>query len=157
MNVTQTLNIISLKGPPRAYKTYKIVAPLATHWRKATCAEFECEAFRIGWNTIVPADSAGAQWIRSGQSGRQFTERQATDEHDVLLIGMTCFMFSPGQEGFAGPQHEHRISLERDPFFIVGAGDYQRGSLRNKRRHANGSDWVDDFATHQDRIAKERN
>ena len=66
--------------------------------------------------------------------------------------GLTVFTFEPGQDCFA----QHRVPLERDPLFLVRGGDW-RGNPTGLQpyRHHRGEDWVDDFADHQDRIARQ--
>lgn len=128
---------------PEAYKTYQIVAPVATHFRPATCQEMECAGYTRGWRTTVLPDSSQAQYIRHS-SGRKFTSEMNAD-------GTVTFTFPPGQMCFRAA--EHRVSLEREPFYVVRGGDFRgnpRGipSIRRK-----STEWVDDFATHQQSIA----
>jgi hypothetical protein len=126
-------------------KTYGFASPLATHWRRATCAEVECGGYTHGWKTIVPADSEQAQYIRA-MSGRHFTEKQGD------APGLAEFTFSPGQMCFRAA--DHRMPLERPPLFVVRDGDWRGNPTGNSRRHVSADDWVDDFRTHQDRIAQ---
>lgn len=163
MSITQPMvNRPTPQAPVWAYKTYVIKAPLRTHWRKATCAEYACRAFREGWKSVVPSDSPQAQYIRA-RSGRHFTEYPAvqydeTTGQEVPLIGMTCFDFPPGQQGFAGPEHDgHRIPLERDPLFIVRDGDHRGNPTGFRRQHTKPEFWVEDFATHQQHRADLKN
>lgn len=150
------------KAPSWAYKTYVIKAPLRTHWRKATCKEVECKAFRKGWKTVVPVDSPQAQYIRT-MSERIYKEYPAvshdeTTQAEVPLVGMTCFDFPPGEQPFASPEHDnHRIPLERDPLFIVRGGDYRGNPTGYRRRHTKPEFWVEDFAIHQQHRADLQN
>jgi hypothetical protein len=149
------------KAPSWAYKTYVIKAPLRTHWRKATCKEVECKAFREGWKTVVPVDSPQAQYIRA-HAGRAYTETRATHHdsqgNELPLVGMTCFDFPPGEQPFASEEHDnHRISLERDPLFIVRGGDYRGNPTGYRRRHTKPEFWVEDFANHQQHRADLQN
>jgi hypothetical protein len=128
---------------PEAYKTYQILAPKQTHTREASCHEVECDGYKHGWKTIVPDTSPQALYIRT-RSGRAF---------DTALRpgGLVEFTFYPGQTCFRAS--EHRISLEREPFYRVLGGDHRgnpRGTAPVQRR---ASEWVDDFATHQQKIA----
>jgi hypothetical protein len=131
-----------------AYKTYEIAAPLPSHFRPGTCAEVDCEHYLRGWQTAIDESSnlgqAQAYHIRQ-RAGRAYTE--ARGEH-----GLTVFTFPPGQPCFRAG--EHRVSLERDPLFLVRGGDW-RGNPRGvpTRQHASAEDWRDDFGEHQDRIA----
>jgi hypothetical protein len=134
--------------PAQAYKTYQIVQPLATHWRPATCEEAECGAYERGWKTAVDETTElgqrQAHYIRK-LAGRRFVEERHPE-------GMTAFVFQPGQRCFA----QHQVPLEREPFYFVRGGDW-RGNPTGVQpyQHRRGDDWVEDFATHQDRIARQ--
>src|SRR5258708_243616 len=101
---------ISPAIPAHAMKTYQVVMPLATHYRPATCAEYECEAYLYGWQTIVPADSPAAEYIRHDRTRRHVEERQPG--------GLTCFTFGPGQQGFAGTEADHKLPDGRPERFL---------------------------------------
>lgn len=130
--------------PASAKKTYSIKAPLATHWRKATCAEIACGGYENGW--VSPIDETTergqrqAHYIRA-LSGRQFTEE--TSEQ-----GLTLFTFEAGQTCFT----PHEVPLDMPELFIVRDGDL-RENRGNVRVHQRPEDWADDFATHQQKIA----
>lgn len=133
--------------PAANYKTYQILAPRLTHWRDATCAEVQCAAHVKGWTTVADERTdlgmGHAYYIRK-QSGRAFKESR--DEH-----GMTVFVFTPGQRCF---RSNHQVRIERPEIYVVKGGDW-RGNPRgiDPRIHARPSEWVDDFAGHQDRLA----
>jgi hypothetical protein len=135
--------------PAAAFTTYAIAAPLATHWRAATCAEVDCPAYLRGWRTHVdPATDRGAaqaHYIRA-DSGRRFVEDR--DEHGQLL-----FTFESGQTCFA----QHRAPLEREPIFVRRGGDWRGNPLGDQLLHQRAADWLDDFATHQQRVADAHN
>ena len=134
---------ISPAIPAHAMKTYQVVMPLATHYRPATCAEYECEAYLYGWQTIVPADSPAAEYIRHDRTRRHVEERQPG--------GLACFTFGPGQQGFAGTEHDHKLPNGRPERFIERGGDW-RGNPRREQRELRPDDWVDSFANHQDKL-----
>lgn len=146
MNIIPSVNRITPQLPVTAMKTYGLRAPLRSHWRKATCAEVDCESYRNGWMTTVSNDSRAAYYIRK-ESGRSFTETS-------LDGGRVIFTFGPGQTCFASD--EHVVRLEREAFYVVREGDW-RGNPRphtaGNRTHVRAEDWVDDFATHQGRLA----
>lgn len=131
-------------GPVQAYKTYELRAPHTTHFRKASCAEVECEAWRNGWVTSIDVNTAlggqQANYIRL-HSGRVFTVAE--------LNNLVAFTFSPGQECF----REHHVPLEREPFYVVRGGDWR--ATVGGGRNLSAVNWVDDFATHQERIKTE--
>lgn len=128
-----------------AYKTYQLIAPISTHFRRATCAEVDCPGYLNGWRTTLAADDERCDYIRR-HSGRRFTEERTAD-------GMVTFHFSPGQMCFRAG--EHVKSLEREPLYIVRDGDHRGNPTGHRRLHVNGADWIDDFGTHQQRIADE--
>jgi hypothetical protein len=143
-----------------AYKTYSVSAPLATHWRVATCGEVGCPREEFGWTTVVlEADDLGqaqAHYIRTS-SGRKFTESRRED-------GMTVFEFPPGQRCFSTLVRDGRVvsghpkRIERPELFIVRDGDW-RGNPRGTSPlvHSGPESWVDDFATHQQTLADAAN
>ncbi|UOZ10546.1 hypothetical protein [Amycolatopsis sp. WQ 127309] len=131
--------------PAHAKKTYSIIAPRATHWRKATCDEVDCEAQEFGWASAIDETTdlgqRQAQYIRT-LSGRRFGEHRNS-------AGLTIFEFAPGQQCFTA----HEVPLGRPELFVVRGGDTRGWTNEGNRVHANGEDWVDDFATHQQKIA----
>jgi hypothetical protein len=136
--------------PPRlpilAYDTFEVRAPLATHFRPATCAEADCPAHLKGWTSRIDETTElgqqQAHYIRK-QSGRRFTETRET-------AGLTVFAFESGQTCFA--TGKHRVRLEGKPeIYLVRQGHWQ-GARQPARKHANGADWLEQFATHQDRL-----
>lgn len=137
--------------PSQHFKTYEIIAPLQTHFRKATCAEVECPGYVNGWVTRVPAGSQAEQYIRSGSSGRRFHESTGYSE---LAEGVAEFMFPPGQQCFASDKH--RVPLEREPFYIARGGDARGNPLRERRVHTRAADWQEDFAGHLDRVRQSK-
>ena len=134
---------ITPAGPVRAYQTYQITAPLATHWRTATCTEVDCDAHLRGWSTTVDvATELGARqatYIRM-HAGRAYTVTEAGT--------LVTFMFPGGQQCF----RTHRVPLGRPEIYTVRGGDW-RGSTGLVRRHADAQDWVDDFGEHQEQLA----
>jgi hypothetical protein len=130
--------------PASAKKTYSIKAPQATHWRKASCAEVECQGQEHGWVSLIDETTElgqrQAQYIRT-LSGRQFKEERSEQ-------GLTAFTFEPGQTCFT----EHEVPLGKPELYIVRDGDLSR-SLGNLRVHTRAQDWAEDFATHQQTIA----
>lgn len=131
-------------GPPQAYLTYAMTAPLRTHWRRATCAEFECASYLNGWLTVLPSDDARCDYIRQA-SGRRFTECAAE-------AGMTEFRFEPGQVCFG--ESDHRVPVGRPPLYVVRHGDWR--AWKPLRRHGDADGWVNDLYEHEQQLAKAR-
>lgn len=126
----------------RTHKAYSLAAPLRTHFRKARCEEVECKHNREGWTyNVAMLDEELIRAIRV--SGRRYKE--------VQYQGSTYWVFVPEQQCFA----EHTIRLDREPFYFV-TPNAKNLIVPAAKQHANGDNWVDDFATHQDRIKTER-
>ena len=138
------LNRIDPVGPVQAYKTYEIASPISTHYRDGTCEEADCDGYLYGWQTGVDeATDLGqrqAHYIRK-LSGRRYVERRTE-------IGLTAFTFDAGQQCFA----THKVPLERPEFYVVRDGDWRQ--LGRPQLHSGPDAWVNDFAEHQDRIAR---
>jgi hypothetical protein len=135
--------------PASAMKTFQVSSPIATHFRPATCAEVECEAYRHGWATMadesIEQGQRAAYYIRH-DSGRRFTERRSE-------LGITVFTFEAGQRCFGSDTH--RVTLERPELFVIREGDW-RGNPRGVEPEIvpRAADWVDRFADHQSKIVK---
>ncbi len=129
--------------PAEHMKTYRIAAPLATHWRPATCAEVECDHYVHGWQTIVPADSPAAEYIRHDRTRRHVEERQAG--------GLAAFSFEPGQQGFAGG-HDHRLPVGRPERFLVVGGDWRGNPRYTPTVERTPDNWVESMQESLDGI-----
>lgn len=132
--------------PASAYKSYSMRFPLATHYRPASCAEVECQHHLLGWQTIVPEGSDNAALVRSLKGRYSFTEQAQPG-------GLVEFTFPAGQACFRASTH--RVALERTPVCLVTGGDWRGNPMGTPARTLRVDDWVDDFATHQDRLARE--
>ena len=66
--------------PVHQMKSYRIVVPRATHWRPATCAESDCQAYLLGWLTTVDegTDLGRGRRITSAASPAAATARNGT-------------------------------------------------------------------------------
>ena len=138
------INRIDPKMPASAYKTYSIAAPVATHWRKATCQEVDCPRYLNGWQVRV--EGLPPELLHAAKtSGRRYREMPVQE-------GETWLVFEAGQPCFQAG--EHRMRVDRPELYIVRDGDW-RGNPRGTqaRQHARPEHWVEDFAEHQDRLA----
>lgn len=141
--------------------TYSLKAPLATHYRRASCVEVECPDYVNGWasgfNEAEPDEMAAAEYVRT-KSGRRFTTHRGhrVDSLDgagqkLLVIDdvgpLTIFAFEPGQVCFRAASHH--LSLEREPFYVVRGG-LPYAPHGSARQHADAEDWIDDLATNLD-------
>lgn len=124
-------------------KTYAVVTP-SDNLRKATCAEVECDAYTKGWQILKENLSAELLYTIK-QSGRSYTEMSIRD-------GETWLVFAPGQPCFRAATH--RIRLDKPELYVVQGGDWRGNPLNVETRVHSGPDpWVDDFATHQQKLA----
>ena len=145
------VNRIPPQLPVHAMRTYSVDAPRATHWRDATCAEVDCEAWRSGWLTIVDErpetvtelGARQAAYIR-GQSGRSYVE--ARDGQ----TGHTVFDFAAGQTCFS----RHRVRLDRLEVYRVRGGDFRGNPTGENRVHDAPEHWLEDFAEHQQQLQR---
>lgn len=136
---------IQPNAPVGMYKTYQIAMPVETHFRKATCEEVDCKNYKNGWMTRVPVDSDLERLVRS--SGRKW-------QHEYTEGAERVFTFAPGTACFQ--ESQHRVSLERPALFIVKDGDFRGNPTGRYMQHTKPEHWVEDFAEHQENIAKDR-
>jgi hypothetical protein len=132
-------------GPAHAYKTYSIEAPVETHWVEVSCEEAGCLNHHNGFKTQVDVSTELGKrqaWYITQRSGREFTETQDG-------ASMVTFTFPPGTECFA----QHRAKSDRPPLLLVRNGDWRR-YLGRPVVHDSPESWVDDFASHQDRLVR---
>lgn len=138
-------NRLGPKMPPQYYKTYRVSSPLETHTRKAkSCAEADCEAYRDGW--VMHKDKMTPAMIYAvTHAGKRYREIH-------VAAGHTYFQFEPGQNCFR--ISEHRVSLDRPEFYLVGRGLTGTFSNRKARQHTQPEFWIEDMQHHLDRIRK---
>lgn len=124
--------------------THAILQPLQTHWRKATCAEVDCEHYLNGWGVAKRyVDDRLLASIK--QAGYRFSTVEIEDgqEHLWFEAGQLCFK--------AG---EHRKLTDREPLFVARSGDW-RGNpdgANAKPLMFSGADaWKDSLGTTLDR------
>lgn len=138
---------------PEHFKTYSMARPLSTHWRTATCAEYECEGYLRGFMLSIDLGTELGQrqyhYVTHDKS-RSYTIQRESERLVHVLYG-------PGNECFASvsKQATHVVLRDRPPFYLVSGGDW-RGNPRGTPRyvHRRPEDWVDDFANHQDKLAE---
>lgn len=125
--------------PVQAVKTYQVTSP-PDAMVAAACKQVGCAHWRNGWDTHVDERTdlgmTQAAYIRQ-RSGRTFKELRTTE-------GLTVFRFEAHQRCFT----EHRT---RPELYMVRGGDW-RQRIGEPHRYDRPDQWVDDFATHQDRI-----
>jgi len=136
---------------PELYKTFGIANPGATHWRTATCAEVGCatqaSGFRVTCDLRTELGVRQARYVRDTAWERKQPFRHVWTEENKVIV----FIFEPGQECFI----THRLPVGRPALFVTRNGDHRGPGRRplERRRYDRPDQWVDDFATHQDRLA----
>lgn len=127
------INRIAPKLPVTAMQTYSIDAPMATHFRPASCTEVECPHHLEGWQTLVDENAQlgqrQADYIRR-HAGRAFTESREKE-------GVTTFTFPAGQKCF----RPHQVRIDRPEIFSVVGGDFRGRTSEPRVLPANG--WVE--------------
>ena len=116
-----------------------------------------CPAFFNGWYTdLDPTDQRGAaavQYFDSGNSGRHFTKQQMPE-------GFWRYTFSQGQRCFNAPHTV--VDRQEEPKYLLLAGDHRHyigekdattGEVKPYLVHSSADAFVDDFATHQEKLA----
>lgn len=138
-------------GPVQAYLTYGWSMPQPTHWVPASCEDIDCDAWRMGWVTSVDLST------ELGQRQYHYITHDKTRSYTETRTGGTIvdFTFPPGTPCFVNrPTGDgHQRPVGKPPVFYRRDGDWRGG--QNRYIHTRPEDWVDDFATHTDRLAAE--
>lgn len=122
-----------------------------------------CPRYFTGWITrLNPGETQHQKLIKlldEGHTGRRFTKEISPD-------GLHVYTFPPGQTCFGAP---HTIvDRQVDPRYLIVAGDhrhyigqperdrdgYETGYAKPVLVHSGADAWVDDFATHQENLAR---
>lgn len=146
MNITGSLNRIIPNMPAEAYATYRVLAPISTHWIPATCEQVSCldflSGFRIDIDEATELGQRQAHFIRHDKTRSCAETRTET--------GLTRFTYQPGNKCFSADQHKRQVRPDR---FLVDGGDW-RGNPRGiaRREHTRAEFWIEDFAENQDRL-----
>lgn len=144
VNFQRPLNRPNPVGPVQAYKTYSIEAPLSSHWRDADCEEVGCLQFHNGFRTTVDLST------ELGQAQFDYIVKRSGRAHGRGQDGtIVTFLFPPGTQCFS----QHKIRIDRPPLLVVRNGDWRR-YLETVHVHQTPESWVDDFATHQDKLVR---
>lgn len=141
-------NRLPPKMPTQFYKTYAVRSPLATHHRRATCAEVNCADYINGWYLALDGLPQDLLYIAT-HSGRKYVQGEV-----LLPTGPAkALIFEAGQECFRSSTHT--VSLQRPEFFFAGRGDHRSFSHLKAQQFDKPEHFVEDFATHLDRIKRE--
>lgn len=165
--MTFTFKQVAHRKPPKmptgAYKTFRIVTPVSTHFRPATCEECNCKAYNEGWtyrkadlereNLLYIVTHAGKRYREMSLPVGDIRDvtgqfiKEAERPVEVHLV------FEPGQKCFQ--ERTHRVPLSRPEFYFAGRGDWRSFSLRKAQQFTRPADWVDSCATQLDWIRSE--
>lgn len=129
---------------PQHYKTYRVLAPVSTHWVPAKCEDVDCLPHREGFSITVDEN------LPLGQGQAHYIRHDKTRMHKEtrLETGLTKFDFPAGTTCFA--QHKKQIRPDQ---FVVDGGDWRGNPMNTPRRiHTKAEYWVEDFAENQDRL-----
>jgi hypothetical protein len=128
--------------PVDAMQTHHILAPVSTHWRKATCEEVGCLAYRNGW--VLPLDGLddGDIW-QARNAGRAYTQQTNED-------GKVFLHFEAGQPCFRASTHQTRV--DRPELFVVRNGDWRGTDTTPPIRFSGADAWRDHLGTHLDKF-----
>lgn len=134
---------------PEHMKSYSVTAPIKTHWRPATCAEYECDEYLYGFRLTIDTSS------QLGQAQYDYITHDKTRKFSMQKIGENqyVFLYQPGQEGMGRAHGDHRVAVGRPPILVVTGGDF-RGNPRGTppRIHKRADDFIDEFANNQIRL-----
>ena len=136
----RTLNRPTPRLPVEKMRTHAISAPTASHWRKATCAELDCEHYLKGW-VLATAGLSSADVHLAKTSGRRFLVTRDEQGAEVLnfVAGQPCFRAD-----------EHRKRLDREPWFYARNGDWRGnpdGRLAQPLVFSGADSWADSLST----------
>jgi hypothetical protein len=132
---------------PQAYKSYTMRAPIKTHWRPATCDEFECDAYINGFITTVDLTSD------LGQKQYHYLTHDRSRSYTMQRVSLQIvkFIYGPGNRCFKSD--DHKVAIGKPPRLLVVGGDWRGNPRGDFRIHTRVDDWVDDSREHQDKIA----
>jgi len=145
------LNRITPRLGPEYYQSYTMSLPLSTHWRPATCEEVDCPDFINGF--VLTVDTS----TDLGQKQYYYVTHDKSRKYSMQRLNQYTykFIYGPGNNPFAGPAHEHRLPIGREPYWLVRGGDW-RGNPRGieTRVHTKPEFWVEDCADNQQKLAE---
>lgn len=136
-------------GDHTAYQTFTARAPLATHHRRATCAEVDCEKLARGFKIVSDPTTP------EGQRQRHLITNVYRKTHPCRGMvrrpdGLVEYHFAPG----VGCFDNHYRSLFREPHTLIRLGDWRTPRRMRVNRAMPAGEWLDRFGTHQQQLAE---
>lgn len=141
------LNRVAPKLSNDRMQTHTILAPLQTHWRKATCEEVACKPFLEGYG--VPLKGLDADDLALLESFIKVHKMKASKVE--ITDGEWHYWFAPGQRCLRASSHVRR--LDREEIFLVRNGDW-RGTdpTQDPITFSSADSWADHLGTHLDKF-----
>lgn len=137
------LNRIESKAGPEHFKTYRLLAPIRTHRKPASCSDVQCPKWINGFKATFDVST------NDGLAHAKAVEKSGRRRTFTMAGTLVTYVFPAGENCF----DRHSVSLEREPLYVVQGGDHRGNPRSIGRRTLNAADWVDDFANHQTGIA----
>lgn len=155
MNFTQRIYRPTPKLPTQAYNTFRVSSPVATHFRAATCQEFNCSNYNNGWSYIKAELEKENLLYAVTHAGKRYREMSIpvlikVDDEWITGPEQLSLVFEPGQSCFQ--ERSHVVPLGRPEFYFAGRGDFRSFRPREARRFNHSEDWLDMFQNEQDKI-----
>jgi len=133
--------------PAERMVSFEIKAPLATHWRRATCVEVGCPDYQHGWTVAVSV-------LRP--SDRELFRQKGFRFIDIDGGTGPALLFEAGQPCFRASQH--RTRMDREEIFLQRPGDWrvpirQSGALGKPVIFSSPDAFADALHTQLDKFA----
>lgn len=135
---------------PDHYKSYSVLAPPRTHWRPATCEEYECDGWVYGFVTTVNLATP------LGQKQYDFLSHDKSRSYSMQRISMELIKFIYGPGNICMNWDQHRIPVGRPPRLLVASGDWRGNPTGKVVRHTKIEHWVEDFGENQQKLAEQQ-
>lgn len=131
---------------PQLYKSYSVFAPPKSHFRRATCEEYECDGYMFGFVTTVDTST------ELGQRQYHFLTHDKRRTYSMQRPSLTLvkFVYKPGT--ICMGWDSHRVPIGRPPRLLVADGDWRGNPTGRFRRHDRIEHWVEDFGLNQEKL-----
>lgn len=136
---------INPRLPAKSFQTFQVVAPKATHTKRASCEDVECGAYLRGWRMKLDLNT------ELGQQQARYIKHTSGRTWKILsqVDGFVELEFAANQPCF----QEHRVPNNRPEIYRVKGGDFRGNPLGTlTRTHKKPEFWVEEFAENQDRL-----
>ena len=133
-------------GTPELYNSYVVATPPRTHWRQATCEEYECAGYLYGFVTTIDLST------ELGQRQYHFIthDKKRSYSEQRVSLDLVKFLFKPGT--ICMDYQNHKVPIGRPPRLFVVGGDWRGNPRGFYRRHDRIEHWVEDFGENQEKL-----